>query len=270
MTILLQDIWPIENPGEYKIHFAKHNGKSHPLDVWVRRKAEWQNWQEHWPGRNDFNQPYIFSLMQFYHETGIWLFGGVFRVLKRHSDRYEVELSDFGKEFIGRLKIRSSCRNRNPRIKMLPHYHEFEVQEILREPYSGSAFCGYDEIDLSFEELEGLVENDRPDWKAALENVKGIYLITDTKSLKRYIGSASGDQGIWSRWKCYIETGHGSNKGLIGLIGNKADLVYCRSHFRFSLLEHRPIKTPNDKIRDREDFWKKILRTRGKDGLNYN
>jgi len=66
------------------------------------------------------------------------LHGVVFRLLKRHSDKYEVELLDFGKEFIGRLKIRYSQRNkRNIRAKMLQHYDEFEVQEILREPYSG-------------------------------------------------------------------------------------------------------------------------------------
>ena len=30
-----------------------------------------------------------------------------------------------------------------------------------------------------FEELEALVRNDRTDWKAALENAKGVYLISD-------------------------------------------------------------------------------------------
>ncbi len=35
----------------------------------VRSKEEWQGWQEYWPGRNDFNKPLIFSLMQFHYET---------------------------------------------------------------------------------------------------------------------------------------------------------------------------------------------------------
>ena len=135
MPILLKDIWPIDNLNDYKIHFARFNGNSQPLDVWVRSKVEWQGWQEYRPSKNDFNQPYIFSLMRFYHETDIWLFGGVFNVIKRHSDRYDVELTHFGKEFMGRLKIHYSYRKRSPRTKMLPHYHEFEVQEILREPY---------------------------------------------------------------------------------------------------------------------------------------
>ncbi|MCY3675006.1 MAG: hypothetical protein OXH65_09150 [Paracoccaceae bacterium] len=145
MPILLKDIWPIENPDEYKIHFASRNYgvRQHPLDMWMGSKERWKVLQEH-SSRNDFNQPYIFSLMQFYHETDIWLFGGVFTVMKRkhhYSDvynyyTYEVELSDFGKEFIGRLKIRSSLAIQgNRRVRMMPHYHRFEVHEILQEPY---------------------------------------------------------------------------------------------------------------------------------------
>ncbi|AWX92359.1 hypothetical protein DPM13_01420 [Paracoccus mutanolyticus] len=49
--------------------------------------------------------------------------------------------------------------------------------------------CACDDIDLSFAELEALVSNSRPDWKAALESIKGIYLITDTRTGKRYVGS---------------------------------------------------------------------------------
>ena len=61
-------------------------------------------------------------------------------MLKRHPNRYEVELTDEGKEFIGRLKIRSPYRKRLTRTQMKLHYPKFEVQEILREPYSGKAF----------------------------------------------------------------------------------------------------------------------------------
>jgi hypothetical protein len=33
---------------------------------------------------------------------------------------------------------------------------------------------GYEDIDISFEEIETLVRNNRQAWKAALERVKGI------------------------------------------------------------------------------------------------
>ncbi len=272
MTIFLREIWVIENTSEYKIHFARHDKSSHPLEVWVRSKSEWQDWQEYWPGRNDFNQPYIFSLMQFYHEPETWLFGGVFKVIERCENSYKVELTDMGENFIGRLKIKSSYKERTARTYMEPHYSEFEVKEILSEPYTGRAFPGFEEIDLSFEELETLIRNDRLDWKTALGSMKGIYLLTDTKTNKRYVGSAYGDAGIWSRWRCYIETGHGGNVGIHQLI-NGVDIDdddYCRRFFRFALLENRPFNTPDEKIQSREAYWKRILLTRGETGLNHN
>lgn len=38
--------------------------------------------------------------MQFYHESDSWLFGGVYRVLPRHDDCYDVQLTERGKDFL--------------------------------------------------------------------------------------------------------------------------------------------------------------------------
>lgn len=269
MTILLSDIWTITSPNSYKCHFARWDGEHQPLEVWARDKAEWQEWQEYRPARDDFNREYIFSLIQFYHEPDIWLFGGVFRVLRRHENRYDVVLTDDGAAFSGRLKLRSPYRNRTTRVNFENHYPLFEVQEILREPYSGRAYPGYEDIDLSFEELEALVRNVRADWKAALESIKGVYLITDVSSGKRYVGSAYSDGGVWSRWCSYIASGHGGNVELRALVDDPS-LDYCRKWFRFALLEYRSNATPDAKIIEREAFWKRILLTRGDNGLNRN
>jgi hypothetical protein len=238
MTVRLCDIWPISAPQSFKLHFARSDGQKQPLEVWVRDKWEWQEWQEYRPGRDEFNRPFIFSLMRFYHEPDIWLFGGVFSVLQRYIDRYEVALSDDGAGFIGRLKLHSSYRDRTTR-------------------------------DLSFEELETLVRNSRPDWMAALAKVKGIYLISDISTGKRYVGSAYGEEGIWSRWCSYVATGHGGNIELRALVSDPT-LEYCRKSFRFALLEYRPSSTPDEVIIEREGYWKSILLTRGEHGLNRN
>ncbi len=269
MTIALTDIWTIESPDLCKVHFARWNGESQPLEVFVRDREEWQGWQEYYPGRNDFNRRYIFSLAQFYHEPDIWLFGGIYEVLARNTDSYEVSLTEAGKGLIGRLKLRSSYRERTTRANFENHYRALQVQEILREPYTGRRFPGYDDIDLSFQELESLVKNARPDWMSALESIKGIYLINDIKTGKRYVGSAYGDQGIWSRWCAYVDSGHGGNVELRALVIDPT-LVYCRTNFRFALLEHRPSRTEDKIILDRESFWKRILLTRGEQGLNRN
>ena len=246
--ISLRDIWPIDNETDYKVHFARRNkddDDSEPLNVWVRDPSEWPGWQQYYPGRNDFNRTFIFSLMKFYHEEDTWLFGGVFRVKGLHEDQkcyhghyYEIELTPTLEAFIGRLKLHSPYRERTTRVNFENHYANFEVSEILREPYSGQSFPGYEDIDLSFDELESIVKNDRQDWKAALSNVKGIYLISDTSTAtgKRYVGSAYSEEGIWSRWSSYVASGHGGNVGLRELTEEEHDLTYCRAHFRFALL----------------------------------
>lgn len=267
--LLLADIWPIAAPETYKLHFARWNKETQPLEVWARDKREWQGWQESRPKQDAFNRPLIFALARFYHEPDIWLFGGVYQVLGRHADQYEVELTDQGKGFLGRLKLRKSYRERATRVNFENHYAGFEVQEILREPYSGRAFPGFEDIDLSFEELETLVRNSRPDWKAALSSIKGVYLISDLMTGKRYIGSAYGNQGIWSRWCAYVASGHGGNVELRALVSDPT-LDYCRKAFRFALLEARPAPTPDEAILAREAFWKRVLFTRGEQGLNRN
>lgn len=267
--IRLADIWPIAAPQNYKLHFARWNGEHQPLELWIRDKREWQRWQESRRARNDFNRPLIFALMRFYHQPDTWLFGGVFRVLGRHPDRYEVELTSEGAGFLGRLKLRYTYRERATRVQLENHYAGLEVQEILSEPYSGRSFQSFEDIDLSFEELETLVRNSRPDWRAALSSIKGVYLISDIATGKRYVGSAYGDQGIWSRWCAYVASGHGGNVELRALV-NDPTLDYCRKAFRFALLESRPAPTPDDVILAREAFWKRVLFTRGEQGLNRN
>ena len=272
MPVLLKDIWPIGSVADYKVHFGRWNGTIQPLAAWVRDPLRWVGWQEYRPKNNAFSRPYIFSLMNFYPDgQKTWLFGGVFKILTRHEDRYEVELTDQGEPFIGRLKLRSDYSRRATRVNFEHHYdgrYSLEVMEILREPYSGQAFPGYEKISLSFSELEGLVLNDRPDWRTALEHVKGVYLITDTSAPthRYYIGSAYGNQGIWSRWRSYIETGHGGNIELKKLV---PDLDYCRSNFHFALLEYLPAYTTDDMVIERETHWKQVLLSR-KYGLNQN
>jgi len=278
--ILLNNIFPVENVGDYKIHFGKWNGDEEPLDAWIREESNWSGWQIYTKNRDDFNRQYIFSLMRFYHEIDIWLFGGIFEVKQENKKWIEdddwkgyendVELTDQCAEYIGRLKIYSPYRGRTVRLNFENYYGELEVHEILPEKYSGRVFPGYENVDLSFSELEALVKKDRVDWKTALQSVKGVYMITDTKENKRYVGSAYSEGGVWSRWCNYVASGHGGNQGLAELLGHEADLRYCREHFRLFLLERHPMIAGDDEIIERESFWKKILLSRGDYGYNEN
>ena len=207
--------------------------------------------------------------MQFHHEPDTWLFCGVYRVLERLPDRYVVELEREGAAFIGRLKLRSHDKQRATRVNFENHSPSFEVAEILPEPCSGRPFPDFEGVHLSFEELERLVRKGRSDWRSALQSVKGIDLITDASRRRRYVGTAYGDAGIWSRWCTYVETGHGGNVELRHLL-EEAGIKHFRGSLRFALLETRSVATPDDIILQRETFWKQILLTRGDKGFNRN
>ena len=200
--------------------------------------------------------------MDFYHEKNTFLFGGIYEVisLNKNSNKYNIKICEKASEFIGRLKI-SIKVTRQRRLKLENIYNNCIVSEILKEPYSGQSFCGYEDIDLPFEQIEIILKNDKPDWKAALKNIKGVYLITDISTGKKYVGSAYGEHGIWSRWECYVKTGHGWNNELTSLIRQKG-LPYAKRNYKFTLLEYRPTRVDDQVIIERESFWKKVLLTR--------
>ncbi len=265
--------------GKYKLHLAtRDNYGKEPLDVFVRDRDEWKEWNEWRENKDDFKREYILGLIHDYHKTDKYVFGGIFRVIERHHDwpetkiGYKVELTNQFENLIGRLVIDfSRCKKakRGRAFLLENHINEMSVSEILQNPYEGEKFPGYDNVRIDFSSLESLVRNQKIDWKTALENVKGIYLIVDKCNGKKYVGSASGDSGIWSRWCTYINTGHGHNNGLVEIIGQN-DIEYARKNFQFAILELRSMKTDDDTIINRESFWKKVLLTRGDFGYNKN
>lgn len=271
MALTIQGILDIGMPSECKLHAARWNGERNPLDVFTRDRAEWIEWNT-WRGtRNEFNRKLIVSFIDFYPERWIWLFGGMFQVTSRgapHGHTYEIEELPNGKDLIGRLKVHLELgRGRAFRLENVIDH--IMVTEVLKEAYTGEAFTGYDNVSLDFAMLEALVANQRLDWKTALESVKGVYLIADRKTGKKYVGSAYGDTGVWSRWSHYAVSGHGNNSQLVALMAQPG-ISYARENFRITLLEPWPYRTEDSVIIRRESFWKEALLTRGDWGYNNN
>lgn len=273
MSIQLAEILPLENLKEYKVHLACWNGEHNPLDVFVESKEEWEGWNTWRGSKDDFNRKFIFSLIDFYPERHIWLFGGIYKIMSRgrknYSHSYKIEIVEDSREFIGRLKIRLTRPGRAKAVKLENYYSKFIVSEILKAPYTGEVFCGYENINHEFRSIENIIKTVKPDWKAALTNIKGVYLVTDKSNGKKYVGSAYGDSGIWSRWASYVGTGHGRNDELIKIIKEQG-IEYARTNFRFTLLEYRSMRADDATIIERENYWKEVLLSRGQFGYNKN
>ena len=133
-----------------------------------------------------------------------------------------------------------------------------EILEI-RPAVSEVEFISYDKVLLSFDTLRKIVYNKAAykEWEDKLSAVAGVYLITDTKTGKHYVGSASGlEGGIWGRWSEYARTKHGGNKRLVELI--TADPDYCYN-FQYSILEVFPLKRDKQEVLEYEQLYKKKL-----------
>jgi len=262
--INLQSIFNNIQPNEYKIHFARtSNGGNEPLDDFLTDFEYWKGWNRYCKSKNEFNRDYIFSLICFYPEKDTWLFGGIWKIVSRDMSKvpypYEIELVDDYSEYIGRLKIKYDYKKRTTRAKLENHFSEMVVKEILEEEFSSVVFPGYKNIDISFRTLENIMKKDVLSWKNAL-SIKGIYLITDIKTGKKYVGKADGAYGIWQRWSDYINNGHGGDVDLKKLVDDKG-FDYIKQNYKFTLLETITGWDENN-IDDRESYWKRVLLSR--------
>lgn len=140
--------------------------------------------------------------------------------------------------------------------------NEMEVIEI-HPGLHYKHFTDYSDFILSFNELKEIITNEYGDWKRMLLATKGIYLISDTKTGKLYVGSAYGEDGIWGRWNSYVSTnGHGGNKQLKELIGKEKDYAM---NFQFSILMILPRTITADQAIEKERLFKNKLGTNSLD-----
>ncbi|GAB3879670.1 hypothetical protein GCM10028824_43490 [Hymenobacter segetis] len=140
------------------------------------------------------------------------------------------------------------------------------VLEIQARPFS-LPFTDYLDFTITFAQLRTLVKSQSPrdEWCRMLSAVAGIYLILDKSSGKQYIGSASGTEGIWGRWREYVTSaGTGGNVELVKLM--EADPSHAR-HFQFTVLMTLPKTMTRLEVERREYLFMKKLGSRAY-GLN--
>lgn len=271
---------PSLKPEDCKIHLASWNGRDEPLEIFLAGDfPAWQNWQ----GNKNFERSFIVSLIKM-EAPNKWLFGGVFsshgckpatvqmdrpwnkrtgydptEETKNTKDvfHYETkELNEF-QALAGRLIIEFPREARLPYRKAETVAEKLEVSEIKPKRLEVGDFPGYSKVRLSKLKLDTVVQRGIESWKSALSSVAGIYLITDSKNGRHYVGSAYGVGGIWTRWVEYSETGHGNNKNLKVLL-QREGTEYC-NNFQFSILETANVNSSDDEIIDRETHWKNTL-----------
>lgn len=275
----LQELLPFlaKNQNEFKVHCATPNGENNPLSIWLSGQDNFTKDQNIQTKKN-FERKYILSFCEI-NKNGEWLFVGIYEsfgvkeIIKdkntgKELNIYDTELIEEGKEFIGKLVVGFDLKEESPSAARQRYRYleslldKMEVLELKREKVKVE-FPGYDNVNVTWRELESLIET--PAWKTALENQKAVYLIVDTKTGKKYVGSAYGDNMLLGRWRNYIANGHGGNKLLKPL-----DFEYIKENFKYSILEIFKSSVDDEIIINRESFWKEVLLTRTEFGYNDN
>lgn len=165
-------------------------------------------------------------------------------------------------QYFGRLVVEyhNPCRTMGRKYENV--MDELEVVQILNEQYTGNEFPGYENVRLSYPLLKNIVDRQLPGWVDALRNQKAVYLITDTKTGKMYVGSATSQTGmLLQRWSSYAADGHGGNVELRELVKQQG-LDYVKDNFQYSILENYNARMDDGYILKRESWWKETLCTR--------
>ncbi|WP_261517923.1 GIY-YIG nuclease family protein [Campylobacter lanienae] len=237
-----------------------------PLKIFLNGKFnDYQDLQT----QKNFERKYILSFC--YLKKDEWLFVGIYESLGtsgivtqngKEYHKYNTRLTDIGAEFIGKLVVgfKKDFRQSYPNLETC--LDNLEVLELKIEVLKVE-FPGYDSVNVTWSELESLIKATA--WITALENQKAVYLIVDTKTGKKYVGSAYGNDMLLGRWRNYIANGHGGNKLLKPL-----DFEYIKENFKYSILEIFKSSIDDEIIINRESFWKEVLLTRTEFGYNGN
>ena len=203
----------------------------------------------------------------------IWLLTTVKKITAdldvRNGINYEAEVIEKHEPYFGRVIIRYHKDFQNQCRYVADLMNEFEVLQILPSVFEGDDFPGYDNVRLTFKQLETIINRHKKDWVAALENQKAVYLIRDLEACKLYVGSATGENGmLLQRWGNYISNGHGGNKELIEIVNTKG-FDYVKKNFQYSILENYNSRVDKEFILRRESWWKETLGTRNS-RIGYN
>ena len=126
----------------------------------------------------------------------------------------------------------------------------------LRTEFKEPDFPGFLNFVAPLSKLDTLPKG----WLTALQFSKGVYLLTCPKTKEQYVGSASGAEGFWHRWQCYVQTGHGHNVALKSR---------TPSDYQVSILEVAGTASTTEDILDMEQRWKTKLQS-NEMGLNRN
>lgn len=284
--IKFEDFFNDVDQGNIKVKLNMNSGGDATKSAWGylldddKKLVNMNSFRTKQSNNNLDNYKYLMAFAQYYpYGKDYFVFGGIYKVEKiipeiEDGIGYKLTLlndySEYRKRLIIKLNRSRSGQTYNFRFQTVKDKLQAEVYEISPNTKMGN-FMGYQNVRLNHTDLEHIINNQAPDWKKALSNVKGIYVITDKSNGELYIGSASGNtSGIWQRWSDYADLNNltGGDKTFIEIV-EKYGKDYIVKNFQYSILEIFDTKTKMDTVIEREHYWSRVLDTVNH-GMNNN
>lgn len=220
------------------------------------------------------DRAYTLHFIPYDEKNKLWLYVGAYYQTGKYNVEYENHTTTYYKlqleEQYSRMKGRLIVHfDRKPGTRQVRAGLETDfadrltLHSILEQEISNIKFRDYQNIHLTYPQLKSIITNNDQKWFTALSTINAVYLQTDKKTGKQYVGSAYGRDKLWGRWKQYVETYHGGNKSLKELY-EKEGPQYFEDNFTYSLLEVVPNsrKDMSNLVIERESWWKIVLQSR--------
>ena len=261
--ILLNDILKLDHLDNVKIRFnLMFRDNWNPIEIFkydgydVLLEGQYWNYKKK---KSYKNGQITIGFIRISNTDDLWLLFHVGKITKDlnvlNGVGYEYEILPEYQKYFGRLIIKYKNKAQTMIRLAKSVMDDCEVIQILPDVFDNDIFPGYDKVNISWQELSRVIFKES--WKTALQNQKGVYLITDISNGKMYVGSAYGENMILGRWQSYVETGHGGNVEL-----KKLKFDHIKKNFRYSILDIFKSTVDDQLIIERENWWKSVLLTR--------
>tara|TARA_Y100000031_G_scaffold93404_1_gene102486 strand:+ start:219 stop:1046 length:828 start_codon:yes stop_codon:yes gene_type:complete len=261
--IFLNEILKLDNLENVKIRFnLMFRDNWNPIEIFKKEDfdvlLEGQYWN--YKKKKSYKHGQItLGFIRINNNDELWLLFHVGKITKDLNKLdgvgYEYEILPQYEKYFGRLIIKYKNKSQTMIRYANSVINHCEVIQILPDTFGNDIFPGYDKVNVSWEEMSRVISKES--WKAALQNQKGVYLITDISNGKMYVGSAYGENMILGRWQSYIKSGNGGNVEL-----KKLNFDYIKKNFKYSILDIFKSTTDDQNIISRESWWKSVLQTR--------
>lgn len=253
-------------------------GEESCIDAWLKsdrnnRDVKFTFWSHYGKQKNFREGNIVFGFARLNGYTNRYLLITVSKITHVPKNDYcsYDPLSEYD-GFLGRLIIEVEKGNAFARyvFNLSRYIGQCKVIQILQAEYGTTPFPGFGSSSFDFSTLKRNIDYD--EWKYPLSSVNGVYMIFDSSNGKKYIGSAYGSQGIYGRWKAYLENGFDEseeesgiyypNKQLKQIVNHpEKGMDYIRNNFIYTIIEVLPFNTDKDQVIQREQYWKKVMHT---------